>query len=358
MTTRYSIDRARFGTRFNSGGGRSVARDAEFKESDHPRAPNGQFGQGSGSSKAAAPAPAPASAPSPAPAPAPAAPAPAAEKSSQATEIYKSISPASNSSTRYKAPSKTEDEIIAGVPGAKEAVAIAKQKLKEGKPTNALVKDGGFMQEDGNYTPERQAVHRKILRDIFTKEAMEKYTPKNGEPAVLTILGGRGGSGKGWFTKPGGIIDTDKTLVIDSDKIKEALPEYQGWNAAHLHEEASHIVKLVDKFASKHGMNVTLDGTLKSLDSIQDRIAQYHSNKEANYSMVGRYMQTNPDISASRALDRFSKDGKFNGRFVPPEVILKNTKNEENFDKLSSSFKEWSVYQNNGASPELVSEHK
>jgi hypothetical protein len=44
MTTRFQLDRARF----NSGGGAKV-RDAEFEESKHPRAANGEFGQGSGS---------------------------------------------------------------------------------------------------------------------------------------------------------------------------------------------------------------------------------------------------------------------------------------------------------------------
>ncbi len=78
MTTRFAIDRARLGTlRFNSGGTKARGID-EFKESEHPRAENGQFGQGSGSSAAPAPAPAPASAPAAAPAPAPAPAAPSA----------------------------------------------------------------------------------------------------------------------------------------------------------------------------------------------------------------------------------------------------------------------------------------
>jgi hypothetical protein len=66
MTTRFAMDRLQGIARINSGGARLHGLD-EFKESEHPRAKNGEFGQGSGSSEhAAAPAPAPAPAAAPA----------------------------------------------------------------------------------------------------------------------------------------------------------------------------------------------------------------------------------------------------------------------------------------------------
>lgn len=61
MTTRFAIDCNRSVGRFNSGGARM--RDAEFEESKHPRAANGEFGQGSGESKSAALPPEPGTAP-------------------------------------------------------------------------------------------------------------------------------------------------------------------------------------------------------------------------------------------------------------------------------------------------------
>ncbi len=360
MTTRYALDRARYGAnvRFNSGG-RPVRDAAEFKESDHPRAENGQFGSGGGgASKTEKPAKKSEAG----------AAQPAAQKTETATAAATAAKPSlsstpgpgasSNSAPSYKAPTKTADQIIAAIPGAKEAVDNVRKKINAGASTNSLVSEGGHMLPNGKYTPERQKVHKEIIRKQFSKENIEKYTPKDGEKATLTVLGGRGGSGKSWFTKPGGIIDTNKHMTLDSDSIKEALPEYQGWNAALLHEEASHVLKIMDRIAAKKGMNVVLDGTLKSIDSIESRIAEYKKNEGAGYEMVGRYMHTNPETAAERAFGRWSKGGTFSGRFVPPEVILGNTKNEQNFDKLSSHFKEWSVYDNNGDKPKLMSESK
>jgi predicted ABC-type ATPase len=370
LTTRFALDRARGFTKFNSGGAR--ARDAaEFKEADHPRAKNGQFGSGGTSaapeSKSETPAAAPPSQKTPvakaaAPAPAPASAAAASSPESghaSTTGPTVNVSAQSQAAKAYKAPTKTADEIIASIPGAKEAVDKVRAKIAAGVTTNSLVKDGGHMQENGQYTPERQAIHRQIVNDLINADVIRKYTPKDGENPTLTILGGRGGSGKSWFTKPGGIIDTDKSFVIDSDVVKSKLPEYEGWNAALLHEESSHIVSMIDKRASKAGMNVTLDGTLKSA-AILDRVNEYHDQapEGMKYDMVGRYMYASPQVAAERAFNRFAKGGKFNGRFVPPEVVLGNTKNEQNFDKLSQSFKEWSIYNNDGDSPKLLEEHK
>lgn len=327
MTTRFALDKARGVARFNSGGVRFGRDDAQWEESKHPRAKNGEFGQGSGGSE------------------------PAAKLASVSGAGVQS-----NAAKGYAAPTKSADQIINAIPGAMDAVNKVRQKLGAGVTTNSLVKDGGFMQENGSYTPERQAIHKKIIDSFINAESIKKYTPQNGEKPTLTILGGRGGSGKSWFTKPNGIIDTNTSLLLDSDKIKEALPGYEGWNAALLHEESSHIAGLIDRRAAKAGMNVILDGTLKSNDSIMKRVETYQ--KSHDYDLVGRYMYTSPETAATRAFSRFAKDGKFNGRYVPPEVILSNTKNEQNFDSLSPKFKAWSVYDNNGTEPKLVSEHK
>src|SRR5262245_9446168 len=130
------------------------------------------------------------------------------------------------------------DAVLDAHPGAREQIAKASEMLANTAPTNALVADGGYMQEDGSFTPERQKVHEAILKKIFTKEAIEAATPKQGETPTLSIFGGRGGSGKGWFTSSG-LVDRSKAIYINSDDMKEALPEYAGWNAAVLHEEAT-----------------------------------------------------------------------------------------------------------------------
>jgi predicted ABC-type ATPase len=171
----------------------------------------------------------------------------------------------------------------------------------------------------------------------------------------VTVVGGRGGSGKGWLTRPGGPIDASKSMVLDTDAIKAMLPEYQGWNAAQLHEESSDIADRIDRAAAEHGLNVTLDGTMKSA-SIEKRIGIY---KKANpdLQLHGHYMYASPETAATRAMGRYAKGGTFSGRFVPPEVILGNTENEKNFDRLSKGMKKWSVYDNSGKAPRLVERH-
>ena len=104
--------------------------------------------------------------------------------------------------------------------------------------TNKLVSEGGYKQEDGNYTPERQKVHQKIIDEYINEANVKKYSPAPGEKSLLTVLGGRGGSGKSWLTGKDGPIDASKSMVIDTDEVKSKLPEYEGWNAAQLHEES------------------------------------------------------------------------------------------------------------------------
>ena len=262
----------------------------------------------------------------------------------------------SNAAALYKAPTKTPDDLVAMVPGADVAVMHARERLEGMVETHKSVAEGGFKQEDGSYTPERAALHKKIVGEYINAELVVKFSPEPGQNPLLTILGGRGGSGKGWLTSKDGPIDTTKSMVIDSDEIKGKLPEYKGWNAAQLHEEATDIVNMIDFSASRLGLNVVLDGTLKS-DSIKKRIAVYQEPPHHEYELEGFYMYASPETAARRALGRFkTKKGDFGGRFVPPEIILGNTQNESNFDRMSESFRKWAVYDNDTEAglPKLV----
>lgn len=254
----------------------------------------------------------------------------------------------SNAAALYKAPTKTADELIAEVPGADEAVARARHRLMGVVETDKLVSQGGFKQADGTYTPERAAIHQKIVSEYINEDTIKKFSPEPGEAPLLTILGGRGGSGKGWLTSgETAPIDARKSMVLDSDEIKGKLPEYKGWNAAQLHEEASDIVAMIDRRAGALGLNVVLDGTLKST-SILKRVEVYQATPSHKYEMEGFYMYASPETAARRAMGRFkTKKGDFSGRFVPPEVILGNTKNESNFDAMTPNFRRWAVYDNN-----------
>lgn len=264
----------------------------------------------------------------------------------------------SNAGSLYQAPTKTADEIVAGFKGGAAAIAATRERLKGIVPTNKSVEQGGFKRADGSYTPERQKVQQKIVDEFINEETIKKSLPKGGEPPVLTILGGRGGSGKSWFTKTK-IVDKDHAILLDSDEIKARLPEYQGWNAAQLHEESGDIASMIDKRASELGLNVILDGTLNTAASIKERIGKYREG-HPDYVLEGYYMYASPEVATTRAMERYAAGGTFEGRFVPPEVILANTTNEKNFDNLSTGMRKWAVYDNNSEDfkPKLHSQSK
>jgi phage-related protein (TIGR01555 family) len=243
---------------------------------------------------------------------------------------------------------------IVDTAGLTDRIAQIREQLKKAIPTNANVKDGGFKQDDGTYTPERQKLHEKILSKLFTPEAVKGATPEPGQRPMMTILGGRGGSGKSFITKEGGPVDAKKHIVADSDAFKQQLPEYKGWNAGAVHEESSDILDRAAEFAKAHGLNIVFDQTMKSGTSAPKRINQFKDT----HDLQGYYVHATPETAAKRAMKRFVDGEKKNGqgRFVPPEYILGAHNNEANFDAVTKHFKRWAVYDNNAeqGKPKLV----
>lgn len=217
--------------------------------------------------------------------------------------------------------------------------------------------------KNGEYTPERKRLHQKIMRTILSPERIDAATPKPGENPTFIVLGGRGGSGKSSFTHneetgaPATVSEFDSTrfLTLDADAIKQMLhPPYEGWNANQVHEESGELFDEIMRMAQGMGLNIISDATLKSDKmgpQLEDLVAK-------GYEIEGHYMYLPRQKAAERACGRYLKDGPDNrGRLVPPEVILGNTNNEANFDKLKKYFKRWSAYNNDvarGENPQLI----
>lgn len=261
-------------------------------------------------------------------------------------------------------------------PETRAAAQAAEDKLKEPSsvPTNETVEKGGFKDPTGQppqganetraaylarlpYTAERQLEHDRVMAKIFTDEKMGGAFPKPGEKPTYTMLGGRGGSGKSYFTREGGPVDAAHALKLDSDEIKGMLPEYRGWNAALVHEEASDIFEMADQQARAIGMNVIHDSTMKTAKNALTFMDKYD---KAGYDVKGYYMFAPPQMSAERAIDRFMKPPPPNappdstGRYVPPHVILSSTTNERTFDSLTPRMKDWAIYTGMTNPPTLV----
>ena len=257
-----------------------------------------------------------------------------------------------NTSDLLQPSGETVEDVIAKVPGGQEFIDKAEAKLADSYPTDAPPPEG-FKNPDGSWTPERQAEHDKIIDSYFTPEKIAAATPAPGEQPTLDILGGRGGSGKSFFTEGDNApVDTSRALELNNDHIKEKLPGYEGWNAPNLHEESSHVGGVIEKMAKERGLNVVMDGTMKSENSAMQRVSDY---KDAGYKVNGHYMYTSPEKSAERALKRAvsgenryqSGEQSVGGRYVPPGYSLGSTTNEKTFDRVKGKMDNWQVYTNN-----------
>lgn len=196
-------------------------------------------------------------------------------------------------------------------------------------------------------------VHAKIIEKFINEKTIKAATPIAGAKPKYIMFGGRGGSGKGSFTRSkaqGGlnVIDKNKYIVLDADEIKQLLPEYEGWNAFQLHEESSYLFDKISDIARKKGLNIVHDMTLKTGKTAINRALQF---KKSGYSIDGYYMFLSPQEAAKRAVKRFLGPTQ---RYVPPEVVLGNTANEANFDALMKYFEKWEFYDNQGTSPVLI----
>ena len=166
------------------------------------------------------------------------------------------------------------------------------------------------------------------------------------------LLGGAGGSGKGWFTKPGGTVKSDNAIYLNSDDVKAALPGYEGYNAALFHEESSVVHQLQEKLARDARLNVIIDGTMGKLSSLDKRIDEF---KKAGYRVEGHFMRVTPETSAKRALERFVRGGgaEGGGRFVPPELLLEHAATQ-NFESVRTKLNMSELYDNEGTAPKFV----
>jgi predicted ABC-type ATPase len=241
------------------------------------------------------------------------------------------------------------DRIVSSVPGAKEKIAAARAQVAKGASSAAPLSEGGFMRPNGLYTAARQQAHAAILDKTFSPEKVAAARAKPGEQPVAHLLGGSGGSGKGWFTKPDGTVKTDNAIYLNSDDIKAALPGYAGWNAPLLHEESSKLHKLTEQLAQAGRMNVIIDGTMGDLGGLKKRVEQY---KQAGYRVEGHFMRVTPETSAKRALQRFVRGGE-TGRYVPPDMLLKHAASN-NFEQARGKMDAWEMYDNEGDKPKFV----
>lgn len=247
----------------------------------------------------------------------------------------------------------------------REAAAVTVKRLEE--QTKRMRKGDTQTRNtiNGEYTPERKELHKAIIASILSPEKIAACTPKNGEKPKFIMFGGRGGSGKSWFTDKDRakgenrevMFDSDNYMILDADAIKEYLPEYEGWNAGEVHEESSYLNKEIKRQALEKGLNIIIDGTMNYNPSKPDKVKnEMLEAKSKGYSLEAHYMFVPVQESAKRAINRFkSRNGDFSGRLVPMNVLMSMQDNEKSFDSVKDIVDDWSFRDNQGKQPKLIS---
>jgi predicted kinase/8-oxo-dGTP pyrophosphatase MutT (NUDIX family)/cation transport regulator ChaB len=156
-------------------------------------------------------------------------------------------------------------------------------------------------------TPEREALRARLANDDFIKVK----NPKADRQAWVIV--GHAGAGKTSIGTP--IAKANGAHLIDADAVMERLPEYRGYNANNLHEEASQIVSRTFKKAVSLGHNVVL--TTIGRDPV-DTASLANGLAAQGYQIHAIHAQLPAGKAAQRAVERFYHTG----RLVDPDYIL------------------------------------
>jgi len=190
------------------------------------------------------------------------------------------------------------------------AVPVTLAKYPRGTDSLATYRD-----RNGPFTPERQKLHESIIAKTM-KGARKQKNP------VFHMLGGGSGAGKSSLNKYG-LGKLPKNIVkIDSDEIKNFLPEFQEMiaagderAAAWVHEESSYLAKEITRRSRDRRFNVLLDGTGDSdLQGLQGKITPF---RNLGMKVKANYVTIPTEEAVSRAILR----GQESGRVVPTTAI-------------------------------------
>lgn len=209
------------------------------------------------------------------------------------------------------------------------------------------------------FTPERQALHDKIVRDTVDG------VPPSANP-TFHMMGGGAAAGKSSMVRSGAVDvpGEGKAVQLNVDHTRTKLPEYGSMTAAgdksasaFTHEEASYVTKRAQAAAFERRQDAVLDGTG---DSSEASLTKKITTAQANGYEVKGYYATVPvkvaiERSDARGSDPNSPDF---GRFVPHAVIEAQHKSVSAvLPKVAGKFDSVVLYDtSSGASPRLLME--
>lgn len=240
---------------------------------------------------------------------------------------------------------------------------VIEPKIDEAKnaglETEKQFEDGKFG-PDGQYSPEREAMHREIVEAIWARQNADQI-PNDGKAIVM---GGLPGSGKSTaLDSPELGISRSDYLTVNPDEFKEELaarglvPDVAGLKpmecSALIHEESGHIAKMLADKAQAEGKNLIWDITLGSEKSYAERVAPLRDDHGPKYDDVKMIFVDVPiATSEDRAVDRYvrASDSDLGGRWVPREYIAKaadpewGSQNRAVFERTKDDASSWQLW--------------
>lgn len=196
-------------------------------------------------------------------------------------------------------------------------------------------------QLNSEYVQERKELHNLII----VKSTKDRVSIP---PSSAVLTAGGSGSGKSFFVEKFFLSSTEVDYVfIDSDNIKEELPEYieavknNNLDAADIvHDESGYIAQsLLDHCISKN-YSFIYDGTMSNYEKYDKLIATL---KKSQFIISALYV----DIDVEIALERARTRAESTGRAVPEEVIIRtNSMSAKTFNKLVPKFDEAVLFNN------------
>lgn len=211
----------------------------------------------------------------------------------------------------------------AALPKGTGATRLSVGDLYDERKPNAKHTINQYLDDNGNLTPEREALHRQAVDNLFAGKK-----PKGpGEKKTFTMFGGGSAAGKGGLSDPkrcqgfkssffqNGTPSKETTATIDSDELKKDIPEYREMQdtdtdnaAAVAHEESSALAKRAMEAAFDNGYDCTLDGTGDgSVNGVLKKIKQA---RDRGYEVNACYVTCPTEQAVKQAKDRAQRTGR------------------------------------------------
>ncbi len=167
--------------------------------------------------------------------------------------------------------------------------------------------------------PDRDSIRANGYQQAIQKGSWDgrDYTGPVKQERRMDIVIGLPGSGKSSvYTER--LSQEHQSRVIDTDDFREYIPEYNGRNAALVHEEASSIKDSVMETALDNGDNILLSTIGANAKSLEAKIKAY---KEEGYLVYLHLNELPNNKSVARAIGRYVGEDGTLGRYVAPDLI-------------------------------------